>query len=48
MIIFRRNVNNVKNFNIDKINKSINKSNRERQNDFQQFFDVDDFSFFYS
>ena len=47
MIIFRRNVNNVENVNVDKINKSINKSNRERQNDFQQFFDVDDFSFSY-
>ena len=47
MIISRRNANNVESVNADKTNKSINKSNRERQNDFQQSFDVDDFSFFY-
>ena len=36
-------------FNSDQIDKQrqINKQNRERQNDFQQQFDVDDFQFFY-
>ena len=47
MIIFRRNANNVESVNADKINKSISKSNRERQNDFQQSFDANDFSFSY-
>ena len=37
------------NFNFDQIDKQrqINKQNRERQNDFQQRFDVDDFQFSY-
>ena len=37
------------NFSFDQIDKQrqINKQNRERQNDFQQQFDVDDFQFSY-
>ena len=49
MTVRQRNFNNFDvNFNniIDRINR-FNKQNRKRQNNYQQQFDVNDFSFFY-
>ena len=49
MIVRKRDFSNFNvdfNNNVDRINR-FNKQNRKRQNDYQQQFDVNDFSFFY-